>query len=100
MKVPSRDVGRTEKSAVDPNEMQSLVEKFESNCRMSNPHRATNPVSEREAESSVQAGWVWLQRALRSKMDATNQLRLPMCYPDANDAQRDTAGHCNFIRKS
>jgi hypothetical protein len=28
MKVPSRDVGRTEKSAVDPNEMQSLVEKL------------------------------------------------------------------------
>jgi hypothetical protein len=65
-----------EKSAVDPNEMQSLVEKFESNCRMSNPHRATNPVSEREAEPSVQVGWIWLQRALRSKMDATNQLRL------------------------
>jgi hypothetical protein len=49
MKVPSRDVGRTEKSAVDPNEMQSLVEKFETNRRMPNPHRATNPVSERES---------------------------------------------------
>jgi len=51
MKVPSRDVGRTEKSAVDPNEMQSLVEKFESNRRMPNPHRATTPVSERDTIS-------------------------------------------------
>src|ERR1700726_595271 len=49
MKEPSRDVGRAEKPAFDPNEMRSLALKFESNRQMPPQFASASEIQPRTA---------------------------------------------------
>jgi hypothetical protein len=62
MKEPSRDVGRAEKTAVDPNEMQSLAENLNRSRRMTP------------------------QFASASEIPSRNRTAPTACFPSANPA--------------